>query len=56
MERWDKNGNREETELLEQLENGENKGGGLGQGRVVDNKWVLQSREKFTGTASLMLC
>lgn len=53
---WDKNRNREETQLLEQLEDGENKGGVLGQGRVTDHKRVLQSREKFTNTASLMRC
>lgn len=53
---WDKNRNREETQLLEQLEDGENKGGVLGQGRVADHKRVLQSGETFTNTASLMRC
>lgn len=54
MDRQDKNRNGEEAGFLEQPEDGENKGGVLGQGRVLGNKWVLQSGEKFIGTASLM--
>lgn len=44
------------VERLEQLQNGENKRGVLGQAKAVDNLWMLQSRKKCTSTAGLMLC
>lgn len=44
MEGQDKNRNREEAELLEQLE------------ELFTISRGLESREKFTSTASLMLC
>lgn len=49
-------GTEKEAGLLEQPEDGDNKGRVLGQGGVVGNKWVFQSREKFTGSASLTFC
>lgn len=40
--------NREkEAELLEHLEDGENKRGVLGQGRVVDNKWCASEKRSL---------
>lgn len=58
MDRQDKNRNGEEEGLLEQPEDGENKGGVLCQGRVVGNKWVLQSREvyRYCKFNALLLC
>lgn len=58
MEGQDKNRNREEAELLEQLEDGENKGGVLGQGRIVDSKVLREQREvyQYCKFNALLMC